>query len=136
MSCPCPSRLPPPHSGFRTYPNLLFVLLSLLSLGLPGQQHPPQVISLLPLSACPALPPVRPLALTATAQQHQPAQRPSEFPPFTEMQAFPRLRPSWGSLCHFASRLSRFAFQLGAGRVATRLWERMSRPWGPPRGLR
>nr|XP_025846533.1 bcl-2 homologous antagonist/killer isoform X3 [Vulpes vulpes] len=54
------------------------------------------------------------------------ASRPAATP--TEMQALPKLRPDWGSLCHPDSQLSHFAFQLGAGRVGTRWWERKSRP--------
>ena len=65
------------------------VLLSLLSLGLPGQQQRPQVTSLLPLSALSALCP--PCALCAHSRgapgQWQPLPVPSKLSPFTETQA-------------------------------------------------
>lgn len=136
---PRPSKPHLPLSDSRTYPNFLFVLLSLLSLGLPGQQQHPQVISLLPPSACSALPALCPSMLpTALGPQYSSSALllcPLSFSPFTEIQALPKLRPGWGSLCHPDSQLSHFAFQLGAGRVGTRWWERKSRLralWGSP----
>lgn len=93
------------------------VLFSLLSLGLPGQQQCPQVISLLPPSALSALRPLCAFCARSTraTQQQQPVSMPSEHCPFTETQALPKCRPGWDSLCHLDSELSHFAFQLGEG---------------------
>lgn len=93
------------------------VLFSLLSLGLPGQQQCPQVISLLPPSVLSTLRPLCAFCARSTraTQQPQPASMPSELCPFTETQVLPKYRPGWDSLCHLDSELSHFAFQLGEG---------------------
>lgn len=114
-----PVRRGHPHPTVIPGPVLISssVLFSLLSLGLPGQQQHPQVISCclcllaLPSALCPLCAPLRPQHWGHPQRQH-PAYVPLELSPFTETQALPELRPGWGSLCRLDSQLSHFAFEL------------------------